>query len=291
MKIFKNGIVPIFILMSICCIGIVFAEELDNYNKKVQSIASFFNSRVKENIVEGEFEVNTIQINEKSTRYIIKYKLPSGKVFQYEYDFRPSHPRIKIDLELSSHRFGGFSSLLFNYVVWGDAGMYKIPYIIFPQDGRFTSLDFSVEAPKKTHLEVKDLDQDNDSELIDHEEESWAWDCVHWDGGEPGLFWPRVFHLDPKSGKLLDVSQRLPQFYKEYVEQYFSSEVKEKIRNSTQTSPECKEKYLEYIDRLKRASGETKTSSAESPIPDMLAVEFVSKFRNQHIDKLVNLLG
>src|SRR4030067_3584389 len=188
MKIFIKWFLIIFIFISIFGGAIVFSDDKsDDYNKKVQSIASFFNSRVRGNIGKGEFEVNTIKISEGLTRYNIKYKLTDGKIFQYEYDFRPSHPRIKIELELSSPRFGGFSCILFNYVVWGEAGMYKVPYIIFPQDMRFTSLDFSAEAPKKTHLEVKDLDQDNDLELIDHEEESWAWECAHWEGGEPGV--------------------------------------------------------------------------------------------------------
>lgn len=299
MKILKKSLVFVYILISICCAGIVLADEPDNYTKKVQAIASFLNSRVKENVGKGEFEVITNKKNEKSTVYIIKYKLPGGKTFQYEYDFRPSHPRLKIELELSSHRFGGFSSLLFNYVVWGDAGMYKVPYIIFPQDMRFASLDFSAEAPKKTHLEVKDLDQDNDLELIDLEEESWAWECAHWEGGEPGVWWPRVFHLDPKSGKLLDVSQRFTQYYKEFMEQYFSSEVQQNIKNSTLPSPDCKAKYIEYLDRLKKASGEVKTQSTvetkdiqvDDSITEMLAKEFEFQYRNQHIDKLINLLG
>ena len=66
--------------MSICGVAIVLADdESDNYNKKVQSIASFFNSRVKENVGKGEFEVNTIQKNEKSTQYNIKYNQTLSK--------------------------------------------------------------------------------------------------------------------------------------------------------------------------------------------------------------------
>src|SRR3990172_101061 len=222
MKKILKFFLTIWFFSSLFGISVVFAAYFcDEVYKKIESIASFFNSSVKGYIGEGEFEVNTSQISEGFNRYNIKYKITNRKGYQYEYDFRP--PRTQnIDLELGAHRFSGLSGLLFNYRIFGDWN-HSCPFIIIPQNGRFSSLKINNDK-----LFVMDLDQDNDTELVDWEPEEWSGDCqvieIVAETHDGLIYWPKVFHLDPKNGKLVDVSQRFPQFYSNQLNERYPSE-------------------------------------------------------------------
>src|SRR4030067_3873723 len=236
MKIFIKWFLIIYIFMSICGAGNVFAEDFcEDVIKRIQQIASFFNSQAKGNIGEGEFEVNHTQISEGSNPYSIKYKITNRKAYQYEYNFQTPKTRYIISLELSAHKFGGLSGLLFNYRMFGDVN-YSCPYIIIPQNGKFSSLKINKNA-----LFVMDLDQDNDTELVDWEPEEWSADCqvieIVAETHDGIISWPKIFHLDPKNGQLVDVSQLFPQFYSNQLNEGYPSEFQQKVKNSNETLP------------------------------------------------------
>lgn len=235
-----------FILFNVIFITCAFSDDPCTESMiKMQSIANSFNKTIKSNVGNGTFDVKKIGDGGPNTGFAITYRIDRKKYLQ---KIAIRDPEVD-PYEITSGKFDGLSSLIF-YYRFGMSGDVGCGFVIYPHAGKFNILQlpypFSIIDPEK----------DGNEKILSQEVESWAYDCEFSNAAYPRM--PKVFKFDTKIGKLVDVSSKYPGVYEEKYNEY-TSEVKKGINDLLSTV--CKDKFFDYLARLKRASGETKVQS------------------------------
>lgn len=212
-------------------------DECSESNIKIQSIANNFNRKIKSNIGNGTFDVKKIGDGGPNTRFAITYKIDQKK---YPEQVAIRNPDVD-PYDISTGNFDGLSSLIF-YYRFGLSGGVGCGFAIYPHAGQFNVLQLPYP------FSIIDTDKDGNEKIVSQEVESWAYDCEFSNATYPR--WPRIFKLDTNIGKLVDVSSKSPEVYKEkYIE--YSPEIKKEINDLL--SPQCKAKFSKYIENLQKS--------------------------------------
>ena len=246
MKIFFRLFISLLVVSKLIGVSIVLADdECSNASKKVHTIANSLNRTIKSNVGTGFFDVKKIGDGSPNTRFSIIYKIDGKKYIQ---QIKIRNPDLDPD-EITVGNFDGLSSLIFYHRFGTGVGC---GFILYPYATKFNVLQLPYP------FSIIDPDKDANEKIVSEEVEPWSYECEFSNATYPRM--PKIFKLDTKGGKLIDVSKMYPGVYKEKYNEY-SSEIINEI--SRLLSPKCKDKFMAYINKLKVSWSSGKSASKE----------------------------
>jgi hypothetical protein len=246
MKMTFKPLLLLLVLWQIFGVAIVFADdECADANRRVRGIANSLNRTIKDNVGRGSFDVKKVGDGGPNTRYSITYKI-NGKKYLQKITIR--NPDVD-PYEITAGNFEGLSSLIFYHRFGTGVGC---GFILYPYATQFNVLQLPYP------FSIMDPDKDGNEKIVSQEVEPWSYECEFTNATFPRM--PKIFKLDTKGGKLIDVSGMYPEVYKEKYNEYNSETIKE---ISSLLSPKCKALFATYIDILKMSWSSGKSAALD----------------------------
>jgi hypothetical protein len=136
-------------------------------------------------------------------------------------------------------------------------------HLIFPSP----STNSFKSASQPWFITVKDLDNDNVSEIITHEYQQWALDCDLCLACIDATAWSNIYHLSPE-GRLIPVNEQFPQRYAELLMQYRKQYDRFK-QNTKNYANACSSQQLnnQFQTLINRAEKTENVIEKQTPVP------------------------
>jgi hypothetical protein len=239
----KNKVIEIFYLVSFVVFLLVIPQEATangTCNEAPSQIKKIIQSMPKlksSDLTEGSFTVK-----KKGEMFAISYVI-KGKVFNVgtiPKDFDDN-------VEVQPIRISKYGALYIKGCS-GAGGRYCCSWIVYPllKKNCFQSLVVG-------HLtSIIDLNHDGEAEIEELEYIS-DFGC-----GLPMcnmVYWHRLLHVSPQTGKIIDVSDQFPQYYAKLLKEY--REIYNSVDPQNRTN-ECINGFNEYLGRLEKLSTRSK---------------------------------
>lgn len=208
MKIKRQRVIPyiLVLLVALAIPQITLADDpCKDFNDAVTKFVSEMPSLSSSELTVGRFDVENNKIS---------YLVNGHKIFKKEWhdSCDPSDEFCKAQIT-PILGLGGYGGL--HIAQQGRHFALTCDHLIFPSS---TTNSFkSVSKPRS--ITVKDLDNDNVSEVISHELQQWALDCDLCLACIDATAWNDIYHLSSE-GNLISVNEQFPQRYAELLTQY-----------------------------------------------------------------------
>lgn len=252
MKIKRQRFIPYILVLLVAFVIPQIASADDpckDFNDTVTKFVSEIPRLSSSELTVGRFDVENNKIS---------YMVNGNKIFKKEWhdSCDPSDEFCKAQIT-PILGLGGYGGL--HIAQQGRHFALTCDHLIFPSS---TTNSFK-SVSKPWSITVKDLDNDNVSEVISHELQQWALDCDLCLACIDATAWNDIYHLTSE-GKLIPVNEQFPQRYAELLTQYrkqydrFKQDTKNYVNacNSQQLSNQ----FQALINRAEKIAGSGATA-------------------------------